>query len=207
MSQNNNEPLDPQENQQEDLKKDEIKSEANTTVNEKDQTDTSEETTADEKVADPAFKDEDALNQLLDQLAETKDKYLRLYAEFDNYKKRTAKENLELRQTASKDVIFSLLEVLDDCNRAEAQMNSTDDIALAKEGIQLVFNKFKRNLEEKGVKVMDAKGADFNVDLHEAITEIPAPSEDQKGKIIDVVQNGYYLNDKLIRFAKVVVGN
>jgi molecular chaperone GrpE len=207
MSQNNNESLDPQENQQQDVKKDEIKTKLNIDNNEKDQTTTSEEVTADEKVADPAFKDEDALNQLLDQLAETKDKYLRLYAEFDNYKKRTAKENLELRQTASKDVIFSLLEVLDDCNRAEAQMNSTNDIALAKEGIQLVFNKFKRNLEEKGVKVMDAKGADFNVDLHEAITEIPAPSEDQKGKIIDVVQNGYYLNDKLIRFAKVVVGN
>ncbi len=151
--------------------------------------------------------DEATMNKLLDELNESKDKYLRLFAEFDNFKKRTAKENLELIQTAGKNVIFSLLEVLDDCKRAESIMENTEDLEQIKEGINLVFHKFRKNLEDKGVKVMEAKGADFNVDLHEAITEIPAPSEDLKGKVLDVVQNGYYLNDKLIRFAKVVVGN
>lgn len=137
---------------------------------------------------------------------EQKDKYLRLMAEFDNFRRRTAKERLDLIQTAGKDVIVSLLDVLDDCDRAEKQLQVSDDIAVQKEGIQLVFNKLRSVLSQKGVKAMETVNTNFNVELHEAITEIPATSDELKGKVIDEVVKGYYLNDKLIRFAKVVVG-
>lgn len=150
--------------------------------------------------------DDSELEKLQAELQEQKDKYLRLMAEFDNFRRRTAKERIELIQTAGKDVIVSLLDVLDDCDRAEKQLQSSDDIAVQKEGIQLVFNKLRSNLQSKGVKAMESINADFDVEKHEAITEIPAPSEDMKGKVIDEVMKGYYLNDKIIRFAKVVVG-
>ncbi len=140
------------------------------------------------------------------ELQEQKDKYLRLMAEFDNFRRRTAKERLELMQTAGKDVIVSLLDVLDDCDRAEKQLQANDDIAVQKEGIQIVFNKLRTTLTNKGVKAMDSMHTDFDVEKHEAITEIPAPTEKLKGKVLDEVVKGYYLNDKLIRFAKVVVG-
>jgi molecular chaperone GrpE len=148
----------------------------------------------------------DQTEKLEAELKEQKDKYLRLMAEFDNFRRRTAKERLELMQTAGKEVIISLLDVLDDCDRAEKQLQTTDDIALQKEGIQLVFNKLRNNLQGKGVKVMESINTDFDVEKHEAITEIPAPSPELQGKVIDEVVKGYYLNDKLIRFAKVVVG-
>jgi molecular chaperone GrpE len=150
--------------------------------------------------------EETAMAKLEEELADQKDKYLRLMAEFDNFRRRTAKERLELIQTAGKDVIVSLLDVLDDCDRAEKQLNGNDDIAVQKEGILLVFNKLRSNLQQKGVKVMESIQTDFDVEKHEAITEIPAPSEALKGKVIDEVTKGYFLNDKLIRFAKVVVG-
>ena len=150
--------------------------------------------------------DDSELEKLQAELQEQKDKYLRLMAEFDNFRRRTAKERIELIQTAGKDVIVSLLDVLDDCDRAEKQLQRSDDIAVQKEGIQLVFNKLRSNLQAKGVKAMESINADFDVEKHEAITEIPAPSEDMKGKVIDEVMKGYYLNDKIIRFAKVVVG-
>jgi molecular chaperone GrpE len=150
--------------------------------------------------------EETAMAKLEEELAEQKDKYLRLMAEFDNFRRRTAKERLELIQTAGKDVIVSLLDVLDDCDRAEKQLNGIDDIAVQKEGILLVFNKLRSNLQQKGVKVMESIQTDFDVEKHEAITEIPAPTEALKGKVIDEVTKGYFLNDKLIRFAKVVVG-
>lgn len=140
------------------------------------------------------------------ELEEMKDKFLRKVAEFDNFRKRSAKERIDLIQTAGREVIKDLLEVLDDSFRAEKQMEATDDIKQIKEGIQLVFTKFKNILNAKGLKAMDTVIQDFNPDLHEAITEIPAPSEDLKGKVLDEVQKGYYLNDKIIRFAKVVVG-
>lgn len=139
------------------------------------------------------------------QLQEQKDRYLRLYAEFENYKRRTRAEFLDLRLTAGKDIMTSLLDVLDDCDRAEKQMTGSDDITLIREGVQLVFNKLRNTLKAKGVQPMESKGTDFDVEKHEAITEIPAAA-DQKGKVIDEVQSGYYLNDKIIRFAKVVVG-
>lgn len=149
---------------------------------------------------------EDATEKLQAELEEQKDKYLRLFAEFDNYKRRTAKERIELIQTAGKDVIISLLDVLDDCDRAEKQLQTTEDLAAVKEGIQLVFNKLKTTLQHKGLKAMESISQDFDVEKHEAITEIPAPSEEMQGKVMDELMKGYYLNDKIIRFAKVVVG-
>lgn len=148
---------------------------------------------------------EDEVEKLRSEVAEFKDKYLRQAAEFENFKRRTAKERMELIQTAGKEVITSLLDVLDDCDRAEKQLQASDNAPL-KEGIQLVFNKLRNTMNSKGVKPMQAIGADFNPDQHEAITEIPAPNEAMQGKVIDEVQKGYYLNDKIIRFAKVVVG-
>ncbi|MDE3236075.1 MAG: nucleotide exchange factor GrpE [Bacteroidota bacterium] len=150
--------------------------------------------------------EEPETEKLKAELQEQKDKYLRLMAEFDNFRRRTAKENIELRQTAAKDVIISLLEVLDDCDRAEKQLKSGADIEIQKEGIMLVFNKLRNNLQSKGVKAMESLNTDFDVEKHEAITEIPAPTEALKGKVLDEVEKGYYLNEKIIRFAKVVVG-
>ena len=148
---------------------------------------------------------EDEVEKLKSEIAELKDKYLRQVAEFENFRRRTAKERIEMIQTAGKEVITSLLDVLDDCDRAEKQLQASDD-TLLKEGIQLVFNKFRNTMQNKGVKPMQTIGTDFNPDQHEAITEIPAPTEAMKGKVIDEVMKGYFLNDKIIRFAKVVVG-
>lgn len=150
--------------------------------------------------------DESETSKLHAEIAELKDKFTRKVAEFENYKRRTANEMLELRQTAGKEVLLSMIEVVDDCDRAEQQMAKSEDVASLKEGVVIVFNKFRKLLEDKGVKAMDAVGQDFDVELHEALTEVPAPTDDQKGKVMDVVQKGYYLRDKLIRFAKVIVG-
>jgi molecular chaperone GrpE len=148
---------------------------------------------------------EDVLVKLQDELDEQKDKYLRLIAEFDNFKRRNAKERIELIQTAGKDVIGSLLEVLDDCDRAEKQLQESVETNSNKEGIQLIFNKLRSTLQAKGLKAMESIDTDFDVEKHEAITELPV-ADDKKGKVVDVVEKGYYLNDKIIRFAKVVVG-
>ena len=139
-------------------------------------------------------------------LTEQKDKYLRLLAEFENYKRRTSKERIDLIQSAGKDILISLLDVLDDVDRAEKQIQNSDDIETQKEGIQLVFNKIRSTLYAKGVKPMESIQQVFDVEKHEAITEIPAPTKDLVGKVIDEVQKGYLLNEKIIRFAKVVVG-
>jgi molecular chaperone GrpE len=150
--------------------------------------------------------DESEVEKLREDLQQQKDKYLRLFAEFDNYKRRTAKERIELSQTAGKEVITSMLDVLDDCDRAEKQIQSATDLSQIKEGVQLVFNKLRSTLQNRGLKPMESLRTEFDVEKHEAITEIPAPTEDLKGKVVDEVTKGYYLNDKLIRFAKVVVG-
>ena len=149
---------------------------------------------------------DEELEKLQAEIAELKDKHLRLVAEFDNFRRRTAKERIELVQTAGKDIIQSLLVVLDDMDRAGKQLDTTADVKVLKEGVSLVFNKFRNIMQQKGLKVMEAAKEEFNPDLHEAITEIPAPSPKMVGKVIDVVESGYYLNDKLIRHAKVVVG-
>jgi molecular chaperone GrpE len=150
--------------------------------------------------------EESAVEKLKAELQEAKEKYLRLAAEFDNFKRRNAKERVELIQTAGRDVITDLLDVLDDFERAEKQFETDEDITHVKEGLTLIFNKLRNKLQAKGLKPMETIGKDFDVDLHEAITEIPAPSEDLKGKVVDEVVRGYYLNDKIIRHAKVVVG-
>lgn len=145
--------------------------------------------------------------KLKEQLDELNDKYLRLFSEFDNYRKRTLKEKIELRETASEDVIVSLLPVLDDFERA---IQSFDDLALeenSKEGILLIFNKFLTVLNQKGLEQMKTIGEPFDTDYHEAITKIPAPSKDMKGKVIDEIEKGYLLHDKVIRYAKVVIGS
>ncbi|MGZ5252794.1 MAG: nucleotide exchange factor GrpE [Flavitalea sp.] len=146
------------------------------------------------------------LQKLQSEIEELKDKYLRQAAEFDNFRRRTAKEKIEMISTAGKDVIGSLLEVLDDSERAEKQLKNAQDIEALKEGFRLVFNKLRTTLHGRGLKPMETIGTEFNPDIHEAITEIPAPSEQMVGKVIDEVEKGYYLNDKIIRFAKVVVG-
>ena len=148
---------------------------------------------------------EDEVTKLKKELESQKDKYLRLVAEFDNFKRRNAKERVELIQTAGKDVITSMLEVLDDCDRAEKQMSSEDPEQL-KVGVQLVFNKLRTSLQSKGLKPMESIDTEFDVHKHEAIAEIPVTDENKKGKVIDEIVKGYYLNDKLIRFAKVIVG-
>jgi molecular chaperone GrpE len=153
-----------------------------------------------------ALADESAQDKKQQELDEMRDKYLRLIAEFDNYKKRTAKERIELMQTANKEVIVSLLDVLDDSERAAKQLETTTDINAMKDGVMLVFNKLKTTLQAKGLKPMESLNTEFNPDLHEAITEIPAPTKDLQGKVVDDMQKGYYLNDKLIRYAKVIVG-
>ena len=174
----------------------------------------SEEVLANESAAGRTGEDEQALVEIDEEkvkkleadLDELKDKHLRLVAEFDNFRRRTAKERIELTQTAGKDVLQSMLTVLDDVDRASKQLETTTDITVLKEGISLVFNKLRNILMQKGLKVMDASGKEFDADLHEAITESPAPTPDMVGKVVDVVEQGYYLNDKLIRHAKVVVG-
>jgi molecular chaperone GrpE len=149
---------------------------------------------------------ENEMDKLKKEVSDWKDKYLRQVAEFDNFRKRTAKERLELMQTAGKEVIKDLLDVLDDCDRAQKQMESSDDLKTIKEGVLLVFNKLRNVLTAKGLKAMETVKTDFNPDLHEAITEIPAPTEELKDKVVDEITKGYYLNDKIIRHAKVVVG-
>jgi molecular chaperone GrpE len=165
---------------------------------------------ADESMSGTSHLNEPLANEpeietLTNELGEMKDKFIRKVAEFENFKKRSTKERIELIQTAGKDVIVDLLEVLDDCERAEKQLATSDDVKV-KEGVTLVFNKLKNVLAAKGVKPMETIKQDFDPDKHEAITEIAAPTEDMKGKVIDEVQKGYYLNDKIIRYAKVVVG-
>jgi molecular chaperone GrpE len=145
-------------------------------------------------------------DKLLAEIAELKDKNLRQLAEFENFRRRQAKERNELQQTAGKDVIQSLLVALDDVDRAEKQLETTSDIAVAKEGISLVFAKLRSIMHQKGLTKMEAINEEFNPDLHEAITEIPVTSDDMRGKVVDVLESGYYLNDRLIRFAKVIVG-
>lgn len=172
-----------------------------------DNVNTDNQTVQEEKPAQeekPEEKDEVA--RLQEELQNTKDKYIRLYSEFENFRKRTAKEKLEMIQTANERLITDLLPVADDFERAEKSLQERNDSNA--EGFMLIHNKFKKVLEQYGLKAMNLeKGAEFSADFHEAITQVPAPEESLKGKIVDVVEKGYFLNDKVIRYAKVVVGN
>lgn len=144
--------------------------------------------------------------KLQEDLAKEKDKFLRLFAEFENFKKRTAKERIELFKTASSDVMNAMLPVLDDFDRAWVEIEKSKDENLIK-GIELISNKFRNTLKDKGLELVEVNIGDaFDADFHEAITQIPAPSDDLKGKIIDVIEKGYKLGEKIIRFPKVVIG-
>ena len=164
-----------------------------------DETDISEQEAAEEKVTD-------ALAELQEEFQREKDRYLRLFAEFENFKKRTARERVDMFKTAGADVIGSLLPVLDDFERALKEIEKSEDDSLHK-GVELIHNKLRETLKSKGLYLMDVKPGDtFDADSHEAITQIPAPEDKLKGKIIDVVEKGYTLGDKIIRYPKVVIG-
>lgn len=164
-----------------------------------DETDISEQEAAEEKVTD-------ALAELQEEFQREKDRYLRLFAEFENFKKRTARERVDMFKTAGADVIGSLLPVLDDFERALKEIEKSEDDSLHK-GVELIHNKLRETLKSKGLHLMDVKPGDaFDADSHEAITQIPAPEDKLKGKIIDVVEKGYTLGDKIIRYPKVVIG-
>jgi molecular chaperone GrpE len=152
---------------------------------------------------------DEAISELKQKCNELNDKYLRLYSEFDNYRKRTLKERIELGKTASEDIILSLLPVIDDLERAlKSTLKTGDEMEVVpKEGLQLIYQKFRSLLAQKGLEVIPSLGEPFDVDFHDALTNIPAPSDDMKGKVLDEVEKGYKLNGKVIRYSKVVVGN
>lgn len=162
--------------------------------------------TTEEAEQPKAEKEQDPLDVALDQIAELKDKYLRQVAEFDNYRKRTLKERAELILNGGEKVITSLLPVLDDMERALINGEKTDDPAVLREGMQLIYHKLVKVLEGHGVSKIDTDGADFDTDVHEAVAMVPGMGDDKKGKVIDCLSTGYKLNDKVIRHAKVAVG-
>lgn len=151
-------------------------------------------------------KDKEQIEELELQLTESKDKHLRLFAEFENFKKRNMRERIELMKTAAQDTMQTILPVLDDFDRAKKSAEDESSTEQLSEGVLMVYDRLYKVLGNKGLTAMESTGEDFDPEIHEAITEIPAPSEDMKGKVIDTVEKGYYLNDKIIRFAKVVVG-
>ena len=151
-------------------------------------------------------KNEVLVQELGEKLAEINDKHLRLQAEFDNFRKRTMKEKAELIKSGGESVLVNILPVVDDFERALNSLKDVSDEDAGKKGTQLIYNKFSEFLKQNNIKTIDAVNQDFNVDLHEAITKIPAPDESLKGKVVDVLQKGYLLNEKVIRFAKVVIG-
>lgn len=150
-------------------------------------------------------KNDKQIEELTEKYDELNDKYLRLFSEFDNYRKRTAKEKIELSKTASESIMVDLLPILDDFERALQTMENKETDANY-EGVLLIYNKFKRTLEQKGLEEINAKDATFDTDEHEALTNVPVTDESQKGKVLDVIQKGYKLNGKVIRYARVVVG-
>ena len=152
------------------------------------------------------FRLKNKIKEQEEKNAELKDKYLRLFAEFDNFKKRSAREWLEKNKEAGKDVIRDFLPILDDFERAMKTAETTENVQALKEGFELIQNKLQKTLEQKGLEKMNSLGEPFDPEKHEAITEIPAPSEDMKGKVLDDIEKGYLLNGKIIRYAKVVVG-
>ena len=156
-----------------------------------------------------AIQEEEKIERTIEEkFAELNDKHLRLHAEFENFKRRTAKERIDLYKNAGEDTLVTLLPILDDFERAIKAKSDSQEEQKEDEGVLLIYNKMKSALELKGLKAMeDVIGKDLNTDFHEAITNIPSPSEDMRGKIIDVIEKGYFLNDKVIRYAKVVVAN
>ncbi len=165
-----------------------------------------EETPETEEPAEEVDEKDAKLAELTDRCAELADKNLRMMAEFDNFRRRTAKEKIELQKTAGERIFLDMLPLVDDFERAKAAMQQTEDIESLRQGIDLIYNKFLTFLEKNDVKQIDTTDADFDTDFHEAITQFPAPTPEQKGKVIDCTQKGYTLGEKVIRYAKVVVG-
>lgn len=159
-----------------------------------------------EAAADSTAPDEAVVDSAARELAELKDKYLRLYADFENFRRRTAKEKLDLMGNANEGMLQALIPVVDDFDRAMQSIEQTSEVDALKEGVALIYAKLHKTLEGKGLKPMVSKGELFNADLHESVTQFPAPTDDLKGKVIEEIEKGYYLNDKVIRFAKVIVG-
>lgn len=166
-------------------------------VNDQDTVENTQQETVSETQHEPTHEE---------KYAELNDRFIRLYAEFDNFRKRSNKEKVDLISSASASVLLDLLPVLDDFERAIQSNETAQDIEVIKEGFSLIFNKFRSILDSKGLKPMEAKGQPFDSELHEAIANVPVATDDEKGKVIDAVEKGYYLHDKVIRFAKVVVG-
>jgi molecular chaperone GrpE len=156
---------------------------------------------------DPSTAADTAVPAPSNEAAEMKDKYLRLLAEFENYKRRTSKERADLFKSANQELMVALLPVLDDFERARQHTATADDPQAVRDGLEIVYNKLTKTLHQKGLQPMDAVGQPFDAELHEAITQIPAPSDDLRGKVVDAVERGYYLNEKVLRHAKVVLGS
>ena len=196
----------------ENIKDTEVKQESPSKESEKKEIKANKQTKSKAKAAKKAAKPTKE-EELLKEIEEVKskhneinDKYLRLSAEFDNFRKRTLRERMELIKSAGEDVLINILPVVDDFERAIKSMEQATDGDGVKEGVDLIYNKFIEFLKSKGIKEIEAKENDFDTDVHEAITKIPAPEKKLKGKVIDVIEKGYYLNEKVIRFAKVVIG-
>lgn len=200
MNKEQNETNVKEENQVEDSKSNQVERE------EKDNTKTDSTEDVNTEVENKEENKEEKEPTVEEQLKEFQGKFVRLYADFENYRKRTNKEKVDLLSSASAGVVKDMLTVLDDFERAIANNENVEDPQALKEGFSLIYNKFKGVLEGKGLKPMDAKGKEFDSELHEAVANMPTEDKDQKGKVIDDVEKGYYLNDKVIRFAKVVVG-
>ncbi|MGM9736391.1 MAG: nucleotide exchange factor GrpE [Candidatus Cryptobacteroides sp.] len=202
------------ENKEKELKEEVLTPQEDTTVQEKAEEDV--EASSEESVTEEAEEEtsgepqagnlEKRIEELEGKLAKEKDDYIRLMAEFDNFRRRTAQEKLDLVAMASTDTIKGLLPVLDDCERAISVLNESTDSDAAKEGTNLIYQKLMAYLKSKGLAVIEAKDQVFDTDMHEAVAQFPVQEEDKKGKVFDVVQTGYTLNGKVIRFAKVVVG-
>jgi len=159
-----------------------------------------------EKEPSAEKEEKDPLTELQEKYDSLNDKYLRMYSEFENFRRRTAKEKLEVMQTAGGNIVKDLLPTLDDFDRAIAANEENNDIDNVKEGFKLIHHKLKHNLEQQGLKPMESQGDEFDTEYHEAITNIPAPSDDLKGKVVDVAEKGYFFHDKVLRYAKVIVG-
>ncbi len=165
-----------------------------------------DENKMEESLPDASAEEVDPIAKLESQLTQSKDQYLRLYSDFENYKKRVSRDRIELTKMAGSEIFLSILPIIDDFERAIKSIETTSDINAIKEGVQLVYSKLKSSTEAKGLIPMQTVGKNFDADFHDAITNIPAPSADLKGKVVDEVEKGYFLNDKVIRHAKVIVG-
>ena len=197
------------ENQSQPIENEEVKAEE-TVANQAEETATAESagsaTTEAENAASESGSEEDKVKALEEKCAKLHDDYIRLYADFENYKKQALKARSELIKSAGEGIFANMLPLVDDFERAMKAMENATEVSSVKEGVDLIYNKFNSFLAQNGVTPIETQGAAFNVDFHEAVTMIPAPSEDLKGKVVDCTQKGYMLKDKVLRFAKVIVG-